>query len=66
MFRFDPSGCYSTYLAVEEVYRRYAAVLENGMVPCEEGIARMQKELETAGIDLLIEQVKLQWEESGL
>ncbi|MBR4209419.1 MAG: ABC transporter substrate-binding protein [Lachnospiraceae bacterium] len=61
-FVFDPSLVMQEYLAVLEVYYEYKPLLENGMVPPEEGIPRLLAALDDAGMERVLEEQNRQYQ----
>lgn len=66
-FNFDPSSVYGECMKVQEVYRNYQTVVENGMADPEEACAALNRELEDCGLDRIIEEKNRQflaWKEN--
>ena len=60
-FVFDPSMVMQEYLSVLEVYYEYKPLLENGMVPPEEGLPRLLTALDNAGMARVLEEQNRQY-----
>ncbi len=60
-FYFDITNVYAEYLECVEIYSKYKPLLEIGLVDVEEALTEMNRELEQAGIDKIIQEKNVQY-----
>ncbi len=61
-FNFDPTPVSTEYIKLEQIYRRYQPILENGLVNPEEGLEQMNRELDANFIDEVIAEKQRQFD----
>lgn len=62
-FNFDIEPVSTKYILLEDIYRRYKSILENGLVDPKEGLEEMNKEMKANFIDEVIEEKQRQFDE---
>ncbi len=62
-FIFDTSPVATEYITLEEIYNKYISILGNGLVDPEEGLEKMNREMESNFIEEVIAEEQRQFDE---
>lgn len=61
-FNFDYSTVLTEYFTLKKIYSKYKVILENGLINPEEGLLRMNQEMEQNGIQDVLAEERRQYE----